>query len=215
MSLPTKIDSVLLSTAYFPPVEYFAAMANARQVMMERCETFQKQSYRTRCCIYGANGLLSLILPVKRDPTHSLPITETEIDYRTNWVLQHERAMEAAYMTTPFFEYYRDDIYAILESRQRFLFSLNLSIIRLLAGLAGIRCDISFTEEYHRLPAGETLDLRDRINPKSRGESLLSELKIEKPYYQVFSHKQGFISNLSMLDLLCNEGPNAISYLKA
>lgn len=118
-------------------------------------------------------------------------------------------------MTTPFFEYYRDDIYAILESRQRFLFSLNLSIIRLLAELAGIRCDISFTEEYYRLPAGETLDLRDRINPKFRGESLLSELKIEKPYYQVFSHKQGFLSNLSMLDLLCNEGPNAISYLKA
>lgn len=215
MSLPTKIKTVLLSTAYFPPVEYFAAMANAQQVLLERCETFRKQSYRTRCCIYGANGLLSLILPVKRDPTHNLPITEIEIDYRTNWVLQHERAMEAAYMTTPFFEYYKDDIYALLESRQSSLFALNLSIIRLLAEMAGISCEISFTEEFRREPDCGTLDLRERISPKYKGGSLLSELEIEKPYYQVFSHKQGFLPNLSMLDLLCNEGPNAISYLKA
>ena len=210
-----KIDTVLLSTAYFPPIEYFAAIANAGDVLLERCETFQKQSYRTRCNIYGANGLLSLIVPVKRDPTHKTGIESVEIDYKTPWILQHKRAMEAAYMTTPFFEYYRDDIYSLLESRQSSLFALNLSIIRLLAEMAGISCEISFTEEFRREPDCGTLDLRERISPKYKGGSLLSELEIEKPYYQVFSHKQGFLPNLSMLDLLCNEGPNAISYLKA
>ena len=213
-----KIDTVLLSTAYFPPIEYFAAIANAGVVLLERCETFQKQSYRTRCNIYGANGLLSLRVPVKRDPTHKTGIESVEIDYKTPWILQHKRAMEAAYMTTPFFEYYMDDIYALLDRKESSLFSLNLSIIELFSNLAGITCNISLTEEYYK---GERLkdmgitDLRERIHPKYKGMSLLQELKIEKPYYQVFSDKQGFIPNLSMLDLLCNEGPNAISYLKA
>ena len=213
-----KINGVLLSTAYFPPVEYFAAIANAERVLLERCETFQKQSYRTRCTIYGANGLLSLTIPVKRDPTHKCPIESVEVDYSTPWILQHKRAMEAAYMTTPFFEYYRDDIYALLERKEPSLFTLNLSIIELFAEFAGIRCNISFTEKYYRseeLQGMEIADLRERIHPKYKGPSLLEEMQIEKPYYQVFSNKQGFIPNLSMLDLLSNEGPGAISFLKA
>lgn len=213
-----KINRVLLSTTYFPPVEYFAAIANAERVFMERCETFQKQSYRTRCTIYGANGPLSLIIPVKRTPTHKCPIESVEVDYSTPWILRHKRAMEAAYMTTPFFEYYKDDIYAILDRKEPSLFALNLSIIELFAELAGIRCDISFTEDYYRseeLQRMEITDLRERIHPKYRGTSLLEEMQMEKPYFQVFSHKQGFIPNLSMLDLLSNEGPSTISFLKA
>ena len=107
---------------------------------------------------------------------------------------------------------------ALLDRKESSLFSLNLSIIELFSNLAGITCNISLTEEYYkggRLKDMGITDLRERIHPKYKGMSLLQELKIEKPYYQVFSDKQGFIPNLSMLDLLCNEGPNAISYLKA
>ena len=97
----------LLSTAYLPPVEYFAVMANAEKVVIEKCEMFQKQSYRTRCHIYSANGLLSLTVPVKRDihsdnlvesslPSHKLLIDKVMIDYSKPWVLQHKRALEAA-----------------------------------------------------------------------------------------------------------------------
>lgn len=204
----------LLSTAYLPPVEFFAVLANSEEVLLERCETFQKQSYRTRCHIYGANGLLALTLPVKRDSTHRLPITEIQIDYSSRWLLQHKRALEAAYMTTPFFEYYKDDLYAVMESGEESLFTFNCNIIKLFCELAGIHTKISFTSDYTPAGASPIPDFRDSIHPKYKGENVLSLYGIEKPYYQVFSRKQGFISNLSMIDLLSHEGPNSISFLR-
>lgn len=215
--------SCLLSTAYMPPVEYFAAMANSEKVFVEKCEMFQKQSYRTRCHIYSANGLLALTVPVRRNtpeeavgaqrPSHKLLIDEILIDYSKPWVQQHERAIEAAYMTTPFFEYYKDDIFAILRSGEQSLFELNRKFIELFNELIGISTPIEYTTEW--LPEhSDVEDLRNRIHPKYKGEDMLDLLQIKKPYWQVFSHKQGFIPNLSVLDLLCNEGPNSISFLK-
>ena len=225
-----------------PPVEYFAAMANSEKVFVEKCEMFQKQSYRTRCHIYSANGLLALTVPVRRNtpeeaigaqigaegkfqaggwlpsgvqprPSHKLLIDEILIDYSKPWVQQHERAIEAAYMTTPFFEYYKDDIFAILRSGEQSLFELNRKFIELFNELIGISTPIEYTTEWSAEHSG-VLDLRNRIHPKYKGEDLLDVLQIKKPYWQVFSHKQGFIPNLSVLDLLCNEGPNSISFLK-
>lgn len=206
-----------------PPVEYFAAMANSEKVFVEKCEMFQKQSYRTRCHIYSANGLLALTVPVRRNtpeeavgaqrPSHKLLIDEILIDYSKPWVQQHERAIEAAYMTTPFFEYYKDDIFAILRSGEQSLFELNRKFIELFNELIGISTPIEYTTEW--LPEhSDVEDLRNRIHPKYKGEDMLDLLQIKKPYWQVFSHKQGFIPNLSVLDLLCNEGPNSISFLK-
>ncbi len=240
------IESCILSTAYFPPIEYFAAMANSRRVLVEKCETFQKQSYRTRCHIYSANGLLALTIPVKREtpgvgpdsslacscndgivgrPSHKLLIDKIQVDYSKGWVLQHKRAIEAAYSTTPFFEYYKDDIFAVLDSGEPYLFNLNMQIVELMRELIGISVPVEFTSDWvmdYTFGENESawsanckqLDLRDRIHPKSKEKSMLEELQIEKPYYQVFSNKQGFISNLSILDLLCNEGPNSISFLR-
>ena len=217
----------LLSTAYFPPVEYFAVIANSREVLVEKCETFQKQSYRTRCHIYGANGLLNLTIPVLRGDaqdgshTHKLLIDSVRIDYSKPWVVQHKRAIEAAYMTTPFFEYYKDDLFAVLDSEPETLFELNSRLLDLLCELIGLSTPIRFTREWYSVngqdgsTGAEPVDFRNRIHPKSKEENLLQQMKIEKPYYQVFSNKQGFKSNLSVLDLLCNEGPNSISFLKA
>ncbi len=221
LSLP---DTCLLATAYFPPVEYFAAMANVKRVIIEKCEMFQKQSYRTRCHIYSANGLLALTLPVKRNlsetddanrPTHKLLIDQARPDYSKPWVLQHKRAIEAAYMTTPFFEYYKDDIFAILDSGEPYLFDLNIRLIELFNELIGISTPIEYTSDWAECAEPGCIDLRSAIHPKSEGPDLLERMQIKKPYYQVFSNKQGFISNLSVLDLLCNEGPNSISFLKA
>ena len=149
----------LLSTAYLPPVEYFAVMANAEKVVIEKCEMFQKQSYRTRCHIYSANGLLSLTVPVKRDihsdnlvesssPSHKLLIDKVMIDYSKPWVLQHKRALEAAYMTTPFFEYYKDDIFAILESGESNLFNLNMRLTELFMEFIGISTPVEYSSEW-------------------------------------------------------------------
>lgn len=215
----------LLSTAYLPPIEYFVAMANSGRVEIECGEMYQKQSYRTRCHINGANGLLVLTLPVRRsaakgeESSHKIPVQQLKIDYSKPWLLQHKRALEAAYMSSPFFEYYMDDLYAILDSGEESLLEMNTCLTLKIAELIGIETPIALNDGNFIAPGSEVLvekgiaDFRDSIHPK-KPALLLERLQMNKPYWQVFTNKQGFVPNLSVLDLLFNEGPNAISYLE-
>ena len=214
----------LLTTAYFPPIDFFVALANSNEIFIESKENFQKQSYRNRTNILSANGVLSLSIPIKRGGelnTHKIAINQIEIDYSVDWVIQHKRAIEAAYMNSPFFIYYKDDIFSILDKKIAKLFDLNSALIEKLVFLCGINKKLSYTENFENyisnnptreLVDREQIDLRGIIHPKYNGESLLRLLNMEKPYWQVFT-KQGFITNLSILDLLFNEGPNSISFL--
>jgi|SRR5574344_2201764 hypothetical protein len=225
--------SCLLSSAYFPPLDYFVAMVNTKQTYIEAQERYQKQSYRTRTHIYSSEGVYPLSVPVMRGGSsrdHRVPIKEIKIDYSENWIQQHQRAMIAAYMNSPYFEYYADDFFSILNKKETFLFDLNNSLLSLLIELITVNVKVEYTESYEQpsllfpdgvsgyfhpsYSASPIVDLRSKIHPKYSGESLLSEMGMEKPYFQVFSRKQGFISNLSILDLLCNEGPNSISFLR-
>lgn len=216
----------LLSTAYLPPIEYFMAMANSARVEIESGEMYQKQSYRTRCHINGANGLLVLTLPVLRSAakgeegsSHKLPTAQLMIDYSKPWLLQHKRALEAAYMSSPFFEYYMDDIYEILGSGENSLLKMNTRLTVKIAELVGIDTEIRISDGNFIMPGSAELqergiaDFRDTIHPK-KPALLMESLKMNKPYWQVFTNKQGFVPNLSILDLLFNEGPNSISYLE-
>lgn len=221
--LPNK---VLLSTAYFAPVEYFAVLDNCCNTVIEACEQYQKQSYRTRCHILTGSGILVLTLPVLRsvaakgsaagerdDATHKLPVADIRIDYSKPWVVQHERAIEAAYGNSPFFEYYRDEIFAVLDSHVDTLIELNTELTSLLCNLCGIRRRFSLSTEYMmpKKTEPDTLDLRSAIHPKVPGS--INPFYKEKAYYQVFTNKYGFTPNLSILDLLFNEGPNSVSFL--
>ena len=216
---------LLLETAFMPPVSYFAAIAEEftlsygrvvslvpARLRLEACENYQKQSYRNRCRIYAAGGVESLTLPVVHEGgTSSLPIREIKVDWSRDWLPRMERAIVSAYESSPYFEYYRDSLFDILESRPEKLFDLNIRLIHYFLGKIGISADIDFTTEYER--PGETApdirDLRGLIHPKRP-----SILKTEKPYWQVFAAKYGFKSDLSVMDLLFNEGPDSISYLK-
>ena len=215
---------MLLTSAYFPPVEYFAVMAKGMTlsadrvipsvVHIEACEHYQKQSYRNRCKFYAENGVQTLSVPVvHQSGTYELPITEIKVDYSTPWIVRSERAIEAAYWSSPFFEYYRDELFAIMDSETETLFDLNLKLIRFFLEKLHLPVEIRFTETFEpkgSLTYGE--DLRDAIHPK-RPNSILQGLGLDKPYYQVFAQKHGFIPNLSILDLLFNEGPDSISHL--
>ncbi len=220
----------LLSTAYFPPVSYFAAMAQDMSglgsrrgdggslelspsvVYIEACENYQKQSYRNRCRFYGADGVQTLSFPIKHEGgTHKLPIDQIRVDYKTPWVQQHEKAIVSAYRTSAYFEYYQDELFDILESRPERLFDLNMSLLRFFIEKTGLQVDLRMTEEYAVNP--EMDDLRDVIHPKKQN-SILSDLGLEKPYFQVFAPKHGFQNDLSVMDLLFNEGPDSILYLK-
>ena len=181
-------------------------------VYIEACENFQKQSYRNRCRFYGAEGVQTLSFPILHEGgTHKIPITEIKIDYKTPWVQQHERAIVSAYGMSAYFDYYKDELFAILESGHERLFDLNLALIRFFIEKTGIKVDLRLTEDYEREPQME--DLREIIHPK-RPNTILSDMDLEKPYFQVFAPKYGFISDLSIMDLLFNEGPDSIMFLK-
>ena len=181
-------------------------------VYIEACENFQKQSYRNRCRFYGAEGVQTLSFPILHEGgTHKIPISEIKIDYKTPWVQQHERAIVSAYGMSAYFDYYKDELFAILEAGHERLFDLNLALIRFFIEKTGIKVDLRLTQDYEREPQME--DLREAIHPK-RPNTILSELDLEKPYFQVFAPKDGFQSDLSIMDLLFNEGPDSILFLK-
>ena len=157
-------SKAILSTAYFPPIEYFAVMANSQQVYIQGGEMYQKQSYRTRCHINGANGLLVLTLPVLRSAlkgegasSHKIPTADLKIDYSKPWLLQHKRALEAAYMSSPFFEYYMDDIYEILDSGEESLLAMNTALTRKVAELIGIETPVELSGREFIMPGSEVL----------------------------------------------------------
>lgn len=206
--------SVLLGTAYFPPVDYFVAIADNAGVRIEQWENYVKQSYRNRCKIFACDGVLSLTIPVLNSGNNT-PIRDIKIDYSKKWLQQHKRALVSAYMSSPFFEYYQDDIFKVLDKGEKYLFDLNMGLMEVLMENIGIDKSLDLTSEYIHpfdLPK-DTVDLRESIHPK-KVSPIFGDLEKQKPYYQVFSGKYGFISGLSILDLLFNEGPEAETYLR-
>ena len=202
----------ILSTAYFPPIEYFVVLAKYSAIYIEAFENYQKQSYRNRCKFYAADGLQTLNVPVVHENgTFKLPITQIKVDYKTPWLIRTERAIEAAYCSSAFFEYYRDELFAILDSKPETLFELNTRITEFFARKCGLKVEILNTGSF--APLGSEDDFREIIHPK-RSNTILEDAGLKKPYFQVFAQKHGFKSNLSIMDLLFNEGPDSIVYLK-
>ena len=199
-----QLQNSYLSTAYLPPVEYIRVIADSEKSYIEKFENYQKQSYRNRCHIYSANGFLSLNIPVHRD---SQRISEVIIDYSKNWQKQHWRAIFSAYNSSPFFNYYKDDLYPFYNSEESSLLNFNTSLLLKLLELIGVEKIPDFTDSYSNNIAG--CDFRNIIHPKRID---LCENNYGQ-YHQVFAHKNGFIPNLSIIDLLFNEGPNTITYL--
>ncbi len=180
-------------------------------VYIEACENYQKQSYRNRCRFYAADGVQSLSFPIMHEGgTHKLPISEIKVDYSTPWLQQHERTIISAYRTSAYFEYYQDELFDILESKPERLLDLNMAILRFFIEKIGLAVNLRLTEDYVKDAPD---DFRELIHPK-RPDSILKDMGLEKPYFQVFAPKYGFKSNLSVMDLLFNEGPDSILYLK-
>lgn len=217
---------VLLTTAYFPPIEYLAAIANECRfnpgmtevepavVYIEACEHYVKQSWRNRCRFYAADGAQTLNFPVRHED-FGKPISQMRIDWKTDWLTRHERAIISAYRTSPYFEYYQDELFAILDSRPELMLDFNTQILKFFLRKTGIPADIRFTSEWETvtIEGHKVTDLREAIHPK-RPNTILKDLGLERPYWQVFSPKHGFIPGLSIMDLLFNEGPDSICYIK-
>ena len=199
----------LLSTTYFGPIQWYQKLYRAEKVFIERCETFQKQTYRNRCLIATTNGIQALTIPVSSSTPDSCLLSTTRISDHGNWRHLHWNALKSAYGESPFFDYYQDDIRPFFEQRWDYLFDFNEAIREKMCDLLDIQPSVSYTKEF--TPSeGLVGDYRSAIRPKNPEPD---PDFTPKRYYQVYEQKHGFLPNLSILDLLFNMGPESILYL--
>ncbi len=198
--------NILIHPTYFPSISHYIAMLQAESVTFEMEDNFQKQTNRNRMYIYSPNGVQLLNIPVKHSIDKHQKYKDVRIENDFGWQKNHFKSLEAAYRTSPFFEYFEDDFRPIFEKKHEFLLDLNLEAFELVNDALGIQFSIEKTSEYFH----EVTNLKDF---RSLANGKKDTTQIEE-YTQVFNEKHGFINNLSILDLLFNEGRYAVDYLK-
>ncbi len=196
---------ILIYPTYFPSISHYIAMIHAKSVTFEVEDTFQKQTNRNRMYIYSPNGIQILNIPVKHDSANS-NFKDIKIDNQNYWQKNHFKSLEAAYKNSPFYDYFIDDLQPIFEKKQEFMLDLNFEVFELVNAALGISIPFEKTTEYLHKVTDKT-DFRYLVNGKKDTNTF-------EPYTQVFDNKHGFINNLSILDLLFNEGRFAVDYLK-
>lgn len=198
----------LLHPTYFPSISHFTALIQAEKLIFEIEDNFQKQTNRNRTYIYSPNGIQLLNIPIKHSKLNRQKTKEIQIENDFDWQKQHFKSLESAYRSSPFFEYFEDDIRPVFEKKQRFLLDLNFETLEVISKCLRMKFDFETTTEFfHETDPGEFMDFRFLTNGKKDNSQF-------EPYPQVFDDKHGFINNLSVLDLLFNEGKFAIDYLK-
>lgn len=200
-----NMKNVLLPVFYLPPVSWFSVFLDVEnEVIFEQYENFPKQTYRNRANIYGANGKLSLIIPISHNGKREMK--DIEISYREDWRNLHWKSIKTAYQSSPYFEYYEDKFSKIFDLKEKFLLDFNLKGLEVIQQILKTEKAHSLNEEYIKNP--ESINFREKFSAK-----LPSEFRMEE-YYQSFSDKFGFLEDLSVLDLICNKGPESLTYIK-
>jgi len=200
------MKQIILHPTYFPSISHYTAMLQADEITFEVEDNFQKQTNRNRMYIYSPNGLQLLNIPVKHAIEKHQKFKDTRIENDFDWQKNHFKSLEAAYRTSPFFEYFEDDFRPIFERKHEFMMDFNFQIFEIVNECLGVDLPFTKTNEYfHEIE--DIADFRHLVNGKK--DTFLNE-----EYTQVFEEKKGFIPNLSILDLLFNEGRHAVDYLK-
>jgi hypothetical protein len=205
-----KTEAVI-SSAYLPPIQYIDVLLKHKTVYIEKHETYPKQTYRNRCEIYSANGLLPLIIPIERPNGNSTKIADVRIDNTVKWRKEHWRAIVSAYKNSAYFEFVMDYFAPFYENDWDFLWDYNTELLSTILRIFDLNINIIETEEFIKQYPLEIDDFRYKIKPKSR-EIQVDTNVLNKPYFQVFSIKSGFLPNLSILDILCNCGIDSLRY---
>ena len=200
------MNNIIIHPSYFPSISHFVAISQCDLVTFEMDDNFQKQTNRNRMYIYSPNGIQLLNIPVKHSKTAHQKTKEIKIENDFDWQKQHFKSLEAAYRSSPFFEYFEDNIASIFQKKHTFLMDLNLETMAIVSKCLGLEFDYNETTEYFH-EVKDITDFRPLINGKK-------DTAVFEPYTQVFEEKHGFINNLSILDLLFNEGRYALDYLK-
>lgn len=196
--------TALLSLHYLPCIEYFTCFIKHEEILLEVCENYIKQSYRNRCMIKSSQRIETLSIPIHKGNSKT-NIKEVKIDYSQGWIKDHWRAIQTAYGKSPFFDHYSDLFYEIYQKRPHYLFDLNYSFLTLCLELLQIDALMSRTVEYQKIPPEPLKDYRNWIHPKISYQN--NDLFKSCIYTQVFG--KNFAENLSIIDLIFCEGPNA------
>ena len=199
----------LLPTSYLGNISYYCHMIHSsNELVIEVYEHFLKQTYRNRCTIYGANGKLDLIIPLKKWKNHTA-IKDIEISYDSNWQKLHWKSIESAYRSSPYFEFYETDLKPFYFGKEtKFLLDFNGQLQEKILELIDVQLELETSTSY-AVSNEVSDDLRMYFNPKKE-----TDLEFQ-PYIQVFENNHGFIKNLSIIDLLFNEGPQTSYYLNS
>lgn len=197
----------VLPMFYLPPVEYFSLInKNKPDIWIEKEEHFPKQTYRNRANIYSPDGLLTLVVPVVKGSKVHTPVKDVKISYDFNWQRLHWMSLQSCYRRSAYFEFYEDDFARFYEYKTTYLFDYNEQLLNMVLKFLKMPVQLNYTQEYLGRYE-QVLDYRNAIHAKK--DSSFEQ----KPYFQVFEERKGFLKNLSIVDLLFNQGPQSVNYL--
>lgn len=199
-------ESCYLPIAYWGPIQYFTKFLLYKNVVIEQYETYPKQSYRNRCNIYGPNGVQSLNIPVKKGSSSNIITKDIEISYDMNWQNNHLRSLEAAYNSSPFYEFYIDDILPLYQKQYNKLIEFNIDVLKLCFEWLQIEDEIKLSADFNLEVKAD--DYRQNLHPKISKNAIDKYFRQDK-YIQGFEQRSGFVSNLSILDLIFCMGPES------
>ncbi|HOY37726.1 MAG TPA: WbqC family protein [Bacteroidales bacterium] len=204
--------SVLLTTSYFPSVQYCSKLVHFTDIYLEYYDNYDRQTYRNRCNILSANGAICLSIPVIKPAVDRQKTGEVLIDYSYNWQRNHFQAIKSAYRKSAYYDYYIDELESFFKIQEKSLFMQNYKILLKLLEIIGIDRNIRITKEYAESNPS-FIDLRYTMQPKIQKNSEDPHF-FPQPYHQVYPEKFRFMPNLSVLDLIFNEGPLCLQFLE-
>lgn len=205
--------AILLDLQYLPPLQYWTKLVAYEIIYLEQHEHFIKSSYRNRCHIAGVNGSLRLSIPLAKGKNEQQPIRQVRISPQDHWASRHWHSIRSAYANAPFWEYYSDQLQPVFKNPPPLLFDFNYQLFELIKGLLHLSTTVQLTQQYQATTPATLLDFRGGIHPKPH-RALPDPNYKSIPYPQVFEEKNGFLPNLSILDLLFCTGPEAVLFLK-
>ncbi len=197
----------ILPLAYLPSIEHFRAIASGDYII-DLGEHYIKRSQRNRALIMTAGGVMQLSVNIRNANRPRTPMHAVEIDYSKRWQHQHWMAIVSGYKSSPFFDYYADALEPIFSAKYEKLVDLNLALVKVIMQLLGLSGELKTSQNYVEASQGD-IDLRTK-----QAEAATPTASAQKTYIQVFSDRMPFAANLSIIDLLFCEGPNALSYIK-
>lgn len=205
--------TILLELHYLPSIQYVSKLLQYPNVILEQYENYSKGSYRNRCHLASSAGLLRLSLPLAGGKNQQQPIREVKLKYDESWQNQHWTAIKSAYGKSPFFEHYEHRFLPIFQKKYEYLWDWNWDLLQVILDIISLENNIELTERFEKESAGEILNFRNKISPKENKKIEDPEFKQAK-YVQVFEAENGFLPNLSILDLIFCIGPEAIIFLE-